>query len=101
MIDNSFSQKHLVTFFHHIAPLRMRGTPFARQSLNGPWVRPSGGGLGMNWRTTALFAALGAWVWLWWCSPLAFEIRFRHRIHPGMTLAEAEAVLGKGEFRKR
>jgi hypothetical protein len=54
----------------------------------------------MRWRTTALCAVLGAWVWLWWWSPLAFELRFRHRVHEGMTLGEVEAVLGKGEFRE-
>src|SRR5262245_57311726 len=44
---------------------------------------------------------LGAWLWLSLWSPSAFERHFRHRIHGGMTLAEAEAVLGKGEYRKR
>jgi hypothetical protein len=63
----------------------------------------------MSWRSTApravlataLCAGLGVWVWLWSWSPEAFEHRFRHRVHEGMTLGEAEAVLGKGEFRKR
>ena len=54
----------------------------------------------MNWKTTALCGVLGAWAWLWLWSPLACERCFRHRVHEGMTLGEAEAVLGKGEFRK-
>ena len=45
--------------------------------------------------------ALGAWLWLSLWSPSAFERHFRQRIHEGMTLGEAEAVLGKGEYRKR
>ena len=55
----------------------------------------------MNWRTISLAAMVGAWVWLWSWSPLAFQDRFRHGLHEGMTLGEAEAVLGKGEFRTR
>jgi len=55
----------------------------------------------MSWRTTTLFGVLGAGVWLWLWSPLAFERHFRHGVHEGMTLGEAEAVLGKGELRKK
>ena len=63
----------------------------------------------MSWRRTGLAAfflaaalAAGAWLWLRLGpgSPSAFERHLRH-VHEGMTLGEAEAVLGKGEYRRR
>src|SRR5262245_4892569 len=51
-----------------------------------------------------LVVALGLGGWLWLRlgpgSPSAFERRLSY-VHEGRTLEEAEAVLGKGEYRRR